>query len=104
MSSLGTRAGRAIRGRVAGVSHRSGCGGGRGTPTEDTGFLDGRSPGERDLHLLGIDLLAVAEDDQALQAAGDVEKSIGVDRADVSGVEPSLGIDRLAGEIVRSEE
>ena len=42
-------------------------------------------------------VLAVGVDDQLLLAVGDAQEALGVDLADVAGVEPPLGVDHLRG-------
>jgi hypothetical protein len=49
------------------------------------------------LALAGRDVLAPGRDDDVLHAVGDAEVPVGVDRADVAGVQPALGVDRLGG-------
>src|SRR5579862_1628670 len=43
------------------------------------------------------DVLAVGVDDQLLLAVGDAQEALAVHLADVAGVEPPLGVDRLGG-------
>ena len=48
------------------------------------------------LDLDAVDVLAAA-DDHVLLAVGDEEEALVVEVADVAGVEPAVGVDRLGG-------
>ncbi len=47
------------------------------------------------LQLAGRDVLAAGRDDDVLHPVGDVEVAVVVDEADVAGVQPAVGVDRL---------
>src|ERR1700730_5250949 len=49
------------------------------------------------LDLRWRDVLAARRDDDVLHPVGDLDKALIVDRADVAGVQPSLGVDGLGG-------
>ena len=49
------------------------------------------------LDLLGIDVLAVGSEEHVLGSAVDIDIAVGVHRAEVARVEPSLGVDRRLG-------
>src|SRR3546814_9729893 len=47
------------------------------------------------LDLRRADVLAARGDDDVLLAVGDLEEAVGIELADVAGVEPALGVHRL---------
>ena len=47
--------------------------------------------------VLRRDVLAAGGDDQVLLAVGDAQEALGVELADVAGVQPAVGVDRLGG-------
>ncbi len=66
---------------------------------DDRGFGDVRVLVQRGFDLGGVDVLAAADDD-VLQAVDDVEVAVGVETAEVAGVEPAVG-ERLGRLVAR---
>ena len=61
------------------------------------GLADQRVPLQLVLDQGGRDVLAAGGDDQLLLPVGDLQEAVGVELADVAGVQPAVGVERLAG-------
>src|SRR5262249_60410173 len=66
---------------------------------DDDRLADVRLELQEVLDLLGRDVLPARRLDEVLLPVGDAQKSVGVELADVAGVEPSLGVPTLRGRL-----
>ncbi len=64
------------------------------------GLRDGGDLLELALEVLRRDVLAARGDEQLLLAVGHAQEAVGVDLAHVAGVDPALGVQRLAGRLL----
>ena len=64
---------------------------------DGSGLADERDRLERRLEVGGADVLAAGRDDQLLLAVDDAQVAVVVELADVAGVQPAVGVERLGG-------